>query len=439
MICNKCGKTVPDSNKFCLYCGNKLEIYSGAPAQNTEPDGFSMYKQSVSPTQTPVQYQQTEKLAPVAAAPAQQTVNTAPRVQAQTPAASETNIADAVNTLVYQMQSENRKNKFLLLVIGILITVIAVGVGAFFALGGPDLFAKEEETTAEETTAAQNQGVVQDENTTQPPASDIPTSQYPTTTDPSYTEPSTNGYTEPTEVPTSQHQPESYVKTSSGLTMPASDNYQGICKAYNKAVNDYRAYKGKVTMHKVENTQIGIVEIPAVAKPLEGVINSVISNFVMPIDETYVFENGEDVDEPYRLIGHKMIPFDRDAAVTIDDVTEAKIVENADGGYTITLQFPYEFSTYDGEFTYDMPYSHMTAMDTLNLETIDISPLEIFSAEMDYPGATVELTVDGKGRLVELRNILPIEGVCEGGMGFIKTEIGLEGSMDSIYEMTYEN
>lgn len=426
MICKKCGRGVPDGNKFCIYCGNKFEL-----SDVTATDGFAVYSASAPAAQpvTPVQNAPTHT-APVQAAPVQ---------AAPVQAAPDNNLASTVNTLVYQMQSENRKNKILLVIIAILVVAIAAGVGAFFALGGPDLFAKEEETTAEETTVAQNQGVVQDENTTQPPASDIPTSQYPTATDPSYTEPSTNGYTEPTEVPTSQHQPESYVKTSSGLTMPASDNYQGICKAYNKAVNDYRAYKGKVTLHKVENTQIGIVELPAVAKPLEGVINSVISNFVKPIDETYVFENGEDVDEPYRLIGHKMIPYDRDAAVTIDDVTEAKIVENADGGYTITLQFPYEFSTYDGEFTYDKPYSHMTAMDTLNLETIDISPLEIFSAEMDYPGATVELTVDGKGRLVELRNILPIDGVCEGGMGFVKAEIGLGGLMEATYEMTYAN
>ena len=25
MICNKCGKTLPDDSTFCQYCGNKIE------------------------------------------------------------------------------------------------------------------------------------------------------------------------------------------------------------------------------------------------------------------------------------------------------------------------------------------------------------------------------------------------------------------------------
>lgn len=226
------------------------------------------------------------------------------------------------------------------------------------------------------------------------------------------------------------------VQSSSGLEMPQDGDAVNICKAYNKAINDYRAYKGVVTLHKVEDTQVNITKLPAAAKPLEGVINDVIKSIVKPVDETFTFENGVDQQDPSREIGHKMIPWGRDATVTPADVTEAKIVENPDGGYTITVKFMAETATFDGT-TSTEPVHHMTAMDPLNLATLDVKPLEIFSAEMTYPGATTSVTVDNQGRLIKLTNSLPLDGVGNGGMGFIKAEIGLGGKMEAVYEITY--
>lgn len=224
--------------------------------------------------------------------------------------------------------------------------------------------------------------------------------------------------------------------TSSGLEMPQEGDAVNITKAFNKAINDYRAYKGVVTLHRVEDTQVSITKLPAAAKPLEGVINDVIKSIVKPVDETFTFENGADQQDPSRLIGHKMIPNDRDATVTPADVTEAKIVENSDGGYTITLKFMAENATFDGT-TSTEPVHHMTAMDPLNLGTLNVDPLTIFSAEMTYPGATTSVTVDSQGRLIKVTNSLPLEGVGQGGMGFIKAEIGLAGKMEAVYDITY--
>ena len=56
---------------------------------------------------------------------------------------------------------------------------------------------------------------------------------------------------------------------------------------------------------------------------------------------------------------------------------------------------------------------------------------------MTYPGATTSVTVDNQGRLIKLTNSLPLDGVGNGGMGFIKAEIGLGGKMEAVYEITY--
>ena len=220
----------------------------------------------------------------------------------------------------------------------------------------------------------------------------------------------------------------------SGVKVPSTP--EEVCAAYNKAINDYRAYTGKVTLHKVENTQVNITELPSIAKALEGTINGVIGNLVKPVDETYTFENGADVNDPSRTIGKKMIPWDRDATVTTADVVSATATANADGGYTITLKFVSETATFDGT-TSTEPVHHKTAMDPLNLATLDVSPITISSADMTYPGATTNLTVDSQGRMIELKNCLPLEGTGTGGMGPINATIGLAGQMDSTYTITW--
>ena len=221
---------------------------------------------------------------------------------------------------------------------------------------------------------------------------------------------------------------------STGVKVPGTTDE--VCAAYNKAINDYRAYKGTVTLHKVENTQVNITELPSIAKPLEGTINSVISGIVKPVDETFTFSNGVDVNDSARYIEHKMIPVNRDATVTSADVVSATAAKNADGGYTITLQFVAETSSYDGKNTTD-PVHHMTAMDPLNLATLKVDPIKINSAEMKYSGATTKLTVDSEGRLIKLENYLPLEGSGTGGMGFIEATIGLAGHMESTYTLQY--
>lgn len=220
-------------------------------------------------------------------------------------------------------------------------------------------------------------------------------------------------------------------QTSTGLEMPQDGDAVNITKAYNKAINDLRAYTGTVTLKKTETVDIKAKDIP---KAVEGVVNSVVQGFLGTTENTYTYTNG--VDEGGGPIGERIIPWGRDAAVTPSDIVSCKITENADGGYTIEMTFLAESVSYDGT-TSTEPVHHKTAMDPLNLATLDISPLEIFSAEMNYPGATVQLTVDSQGRIVKLHNFLPLNGKGNGGYKVIKMTLGLEGSMDSTYEFTY--
>ena len=207
-----------------------------------------------------------------------------------------------------------------------------------------------------------------------------------------------------------------------------------IAAAYNKAINEYKAFKGKVTTKKVETIAIEVKDLPG---PVAAIVNPVVEGFTGTTENTWTFENGADVADPTRMLADKMIPGGRDAAVQGAGLAEASATANADGGYTMKLKFVAESSNFDGTKNTSEPTYHMGAMDPLNLGTLDLGPISIAEAGLNYPGATVEATVDGQGRLVKLVQLLPLDGYGTGKAGPIKATINLAGSMDATYEMTY--
>ena len=228
-------------------------------------------------------------------------------------------------------------------------------------------------------------------------------------------------------------------------TAPAADNSGAsstsvpstkaeIAAAYNKAINDLRAYQGKVTMKKSDDVKIEVTDLPALAATA---INAVVKNFTGVTTSEYTFENGVDVNDPNKKLVEKIIPWNRDANVQEAGLVSASATPNADGGYTMTMTFVAEDSKFDGTKNTSEPTYHMGAMDPLNLASIDLGDVvSITSADLHYPGATLTATVDGQGRIVKIDNKLPLEG-SGSGKAVISLTINMKGSMDSAYEFIY--
>ncbi len=217
--------------------------------------------------------------------------------------------------------------------------------------------------------------------------------------------------------------------TSTGIPSTKEE----VAAAYNKALNNYRAYTGKVTTKKTETINIGVTDLPALAA---SVVNKVVEGFTGTTTSEWTFENGADVADPNRKLADKIIPWGRDAAVKAEGLASATSAPTADGGYTLTMVFVAEDSIFDGTKNTSEPTYHMGAMDPLNLGSLDLGPISISRAELHYPGATLTATIDGQGRLVKLENKLPLEGFGT-GKAVIELTINMSGSMDSVYEMTY--
>ncbi len=208
-----------------------------------------------------------------------------------------------------------------------------------------------------------------------------------------------------------------------------------IAAAYNKAINDAKHYTGKVTLKKHDIIDVQLRDLPSIAA---AIINPVIANLTKTEPREETFENGAGVSDNTRQLSHWIIPGGgRDAAVQEAGLANATATANADGGYTMVLTFVAESSTFDGTKNTSEPVHHMTAMDPLNLGSLDLGDaISITQADLKYPGATMTATVDGQGRLVKLEQKLPMEGTGTGKAG-ISLTLNLAGSMDGTYELIY--
>jgi hypothetical protein len=273
--------------------------------------------------------------------------------------------------------------------------------------------------TVEVNGGAVNAGASVQQPATQAPVTQAPVTQAPVTQAPEADAPEADA-------------PEADAPaTDSGATSAVPSTPEEIAAAYNKALNAYRAYTGNVTTKKVETIAIEVKDLPAI---VAKIVNPVVEKFTGTTENVYTFTNGVDPDG--RTPADKIIPGGRDANVQAAGLASATATGNADGGYTLKMVFVAETSKFDGTKNTSEPTYHMGAMDPLNLGTLDLGPITITEAELNYPGATIEATVDGQGRLVKLVQLLPLNGYGTGKAG-IQATINLEGSMDATYEMTY--
>ena len=207
-----------------------------------------------------------------------------------------------------------------------------------------------------------------------------------------------------------------------------------IAEAYNKAINGTKQYKGTVHMNKVSTIDIKITDCPG-GDMVKSIVQPVVDKFAGTTTKDIDYSNGVSAEgnEFYRAI----TPAGRDAALTEAGIANATATAEGDG-YKMVITLVAEKSTFDGTNTVN-PVNHEAVMDPLNLATLDISPLTISAADMSYPGATIEATVDGEGRLTYLSIKMPLEGSGTGSVKFppLNATIGLAGSLDDVYTYTY--
>ena len=252
------------------------------------------------------------------------------------------------------------------------------------------------------------------------------------------TQPTQAPATQPTQAPTDAP---SGGDTTAPTQAPSGDakipsTKAEIAAAYNKAINDAKNYQGAVHQHKKSVISIQVTDAPGGAVVLK-VVQPIVDRFTGTTEKDTDFNAGVATDDPANQLFDRVTPGGREAKLTEAGIANATAVADGDG-YKMTITLVAEKSTFDGTNTVN-PVQHESIMDPLNLATLDVNPIVITEADMSYPGATVEVKVDGQGRLTYHSIKMPLDGSGTGSVKFppLNATIGLAGSLDDEFTYTY--
>ncbi len=265
------------------------------------------------------------------------------------------------------------------------------------------------------------------------------TTTAPTTTEPTTTEPTTTAPT--TTQPTVSQTPGTSDTTTTAPSAPSAADPSAMSKE--EVVGKVVEYVNKVkaeqnmTAHKTENITVNLTSLSA--ESLKNPVNSVISGIVgEPTDEVITVVNGTATypDGSTRPVKEAIPPSNdatKDFALSADGVASYKAEKQGDNTvYTVVLVA--ESTT----ATSPIPPHNSKAIGYLNLMGLDLpSGVTITDSTMEYPGSTVEVTVNTAGQVIKLVNKMPMTGYGAAKIAFASGTANFEGALDEVWEFTY--
>lgn len=202
-----------------------------------------------------------------------------------------------------------------------------------------------------------------------------------------------------------------------------------------EAVNKVKSEQN-MTCHKTEKITVNITELSAEA--LRSPVNSVVSSIVgEPKDEIITVAGGIATypDGSTKPVKEAIPPSNeatKDFSLAVDGVANATAAKQGDNTvYTVILIA--ESTTAANP----IPTHNSKAIGFLDLMGLDLPAVTITQADMQYPGSTVEVTVNAAGQVVKLVNKMPMTGAGAAKITILSGEAKFEGSLDETWEFTY--
>lgn len=270
-----------------------------------------------------------------------------------------------------------------------------------------------------------------------------PTTTEPTTTAPTTTQPTTQTTTQPSsQAPVIPGVSDAPTTTAPVTPVPGGADPSAMSKEeiLNKVVEAVNKVKNEqnMTAHKTENITVNLTALSI--EPARDTVNNVIKELVgEPSDETITVVNGIATfpDGSTKPIKEAIPPSNEvttDFGLTIAGVKDASAVKQGDNTvYTVNLV---EESTTAAS---PKPTHNAVAIGFLDLMAVELpSIVTIVDSNMKYPGSTVEVTVDGQGRVIKLVNKMPMSGDGTAKIRILgEGRAEFEGALDEVWEFTY--
>lgn len=197
--------------------------------------------------------------------------------------------------------------------------------------------------------------------------------------------------------------------TEQSSTLPQKDEKQEILDVITEGINTLKASDASFKGHKEQVLDMELTECSAPS--FVGIVNKIMQLFIETEIYDFDFTNGKGMDPENKVETTTMDtfpPVGKNFSLTIDGVAEAtKEQQGENTVYRVKLK-P-EKSTKDNPKT----QYHETACDTLDLSSFKLPIGEITKADLEYPGATVGITLDKNGKVVGYYERLDIIGTGE--------------------------
>lgn len=263
------------------------------------------------------------------------------------------------------------------------------------------------------------------------------------------TQPATQAQPQPTQAPVADPtQPnasgdattaagaEADATTAGGAASPTGipSSKEEVVAKYCEVINTAKKEQ-KISIKKIETVSLNCTECSVGF--LKGIVNTALSALAKGGEWSWDFVDGKNAD------GHGPAGYiapggnERDCTLQASGVAEANATPSGDG-YQMVIKLNPEKSTFDGTNTVN-PVNNESCIDPLNLATLEIpiSGASITAADMDYPGTTLTADVNGAGKITKLVVDLPMSGTGTGAIKSAALTVGIEGSLNDVYEFTY--
>ena len=218
---------------------------------------------------------------------------------------------------------------------------------------------------------------------------------------------------------------------------PSSMSKEEIVSKVVEAVNKVKAEQN-MTANKKETITISLTDlsIPSAKNTVNDIIKGIAGE---PSDENITVVNGIATfpDGSTKPIKEAIPPSNavtKDFALTADGVVSATAAKQGDSTvYTVVLV---EEATTAAN---PKPTHNAVAIGYLDLMSVELpSVVTIVDSNMKYPGSTVEVTVDGQGRVTKLVNKMPMSGDGTAKITLIgQGRAEFEGALDEVWTFTY--
>lgn len=307
--------------------------------------------------------------------------------------------------------------------------IIAVVLAVWILLMGIEIGSlREKKKIAAEAVNSTTVAAADDTTTTQP------TTQTQTPVTPG-ADAVPGGDTTPDAAPVESTAPVADVPATDAVDVSTLTKEQIVAKV-SESVNKVKSEQN-MTAHKTEYITVNLTRLSA--ESVRGTVNSIISGIVGdPVDEQITVANGiatypDGTTKPVKEAIPPSNDATKDFALTADGVASATATKQGENTvYTVVLVA--ESTTAASP----IPTHNSVAIGYLNLMGLDLpSGVSITDSKMQYPGSTVEVTVNPAGQVVKLVNKMPMTGYGAAKIAIVSGDADFEGSLDETWEFTY--